>query len=60
MAGTTLTKEEWKKQFDTAIKQLVDAQNALTAIQQQIADAQAKLRDLGETPPGGVPSSGGP
>jgi hypothetical protein len=46
------TWKQFRAQLKVAIKDVVNAQNALTK-------AQKKLRDLSDTPPGQIPDVGG-
>jgi flagellar hook-basal body complex protein FliE len=55
MATTRPTWEVFKAQLDAAIKDVVDAQNALDDAQEKLTLAQNKLRDLSDTPPGQIP-----
>ena len=55
MATTRPTWAVFKAQLDDAIKNVVDAQNALEDAQEKLTLAQNKLRDLSDTPPGQIP-----
>jgi outer membrane protein TolC len=52
------TWKQFKAQLEVAIKDVVKAQNAMNDAQAQLTQAQKRLRDLTDTPPGQIPDVG--